>query len=72
MAAVDETNAAIGVARLATVDNATLDPILARVQNELFDLGADLATPASADARQTSLRILGSQVARLEAARSTP
>jgi cob(I)alamin adenosyltransferase len=39
---LDETNAAIGVARLHT---ATLDAALGRIQNDLFDLGADLCTP---------------------------
>lgn len=65
--AVDETNATIGLARLHTGADAVLDAILARVQNELFDLGADLATPARPDeAAGTVLRILGSQVERLE------
>ncbi|MET0294327.1 MAG: cob(I)yrinic acid a,c-diamide adenosyltransferase [Phenylobacterium sp.] len=64
---VDETNAAIGLARLHTGADAMLDAILARVQNELFDLGADLATPAASDEAEGSvLRILDSQVARLE------
>jgi cob(I)alamin adenosyltransferase len=65
--AVDETNACLGLARLHTAADATLDPMLARVQNELFDLGADLATPArSDDAEAFVLRILDSQVKRLE------
>ena len=42
---VDETNAVIGLARFSTRDDPTLDPILARIQNDLFDLGADLCTP---------------------------
>jgi cob(I)alamin adenosyltransferase len=42
---LDETNAAIGVARLHTVHDGALDSALARIQNDLFDLGADLATP---------------------------
>jgi cob(I)alamin adenosyltransferase len=64
---VDETNAAIGLVRLSTRDDATLDPILARVQNELFDLGADLATPpVVGEAERPRLRILDSQVERLE------
>ncbi|MGZ8363765.1 MAG: ATP:cob(I)alamin adenosyltransferase, partial [Caulobacteraceae bacterium] len=46
---VDETNAAVGVARLHSAGDATLDPMLARIQNELFDLGADLATPQADD-----------------------
>jgi cob(I)alamin adenosyltransferase len=42
---LDETNAAIGIARLHTSGDAALDPALARIQNDLFDAGADLATP---------------------------
>jgi len=47
---IDETNAAIGLVRLHTAhdvspDLATLDAALARIQNDLFDLGADLCTP---------------------------
>jgi cob(I)alamin adenosyltransferase len=42
---LDEVNAAIGVARLHTVGDATLDGALGRIQNDLFDLGADLCTP---------------------------
>jgi cob(I)alamin adenosyltransferase len=64
--AVDETNACVGLARVHATGE--LDAILARVQNELLDLGADLATPAKADeAEGAKLRILDSQVARLEA-----
>jgi cob(I)alamin adenosyltransferase len=63
---VDETNACIGLARVGLAD-AGLDAMLARIQNELFDLGADLATPAAAgEAEGAALRILDSQVARLE------
>ena len=61
---VDEANAAIGVARL----HAVVDPapaILMRVQNDLFDLGADIATPG--DGAAGALRIRADQVARLEA-----
>jgi cob(I)alamin adenosyltransferase len=65
--AVDETNACLGLARLHTVGDAELDAILARVQNELFDLGADLSTPAKPDeAPGAMLRIIESQVERLE------
>jgi cob(I)alamin adenosyltransferase len=65
--AVDETNACLGLARAHTRDAGEFDAILARVQNELFDLGADLAAPAKADeAAGAKLRILDSQVARLE------
>jgi cob(I)alamin adenosyltransferase len=65
--AVDETNACLGLARIHTRDGGDFDALLARLQNELFDLGADLATPAAADeAPGSRLRILDSQVARLE------
>ncbi len=64
--AVDETNACIGLARLHTAGQ-PLDEVLARLQNELFDLGADLSTPAKAgEAPGQMLRILDSQVGRLE------
>ena len=67
---VDETNACLGLARLHTTNQpggGDLDAILARIQNELFDLGADLSTPAKADeAPGSALRILDSQVERLE------
>lgn len=64
---VDETNAAIGMARLSTA-GAPLDRMLARIQNDLFDLGADLATPVppGAEKSPTALRIHPDQVARLE------
>ena len=42
---VDEANAAIGIARLHTAGDAALDAALARIQNDLFDVGADLCTP---------------------------
>lgn len=65
--AVDETNACLGLARLHTRRAGDFDALLARLQNELFDLGADLATPAAADeAPGSRLRILDGQVARLE------
>ncbi len=43
--ALDETNAAIGALRVVCADRPAIDLILARIQNDLFDLGADLATP---------------------------
>ncbi len=65
--AVDETNACLGLVRLHTAVDEVLDPILARIQNELFDLGADLATPASdLEAGAAALRITDDQVKRLE------
>ncbi len=62
--AVDEANAALGMARLHTNKLQELDDILARLQNDLFDLGADLATPET-DAFE-ALRISAGQVKRLE------
>jgi cob(I)alamin adenosyltransferase len=65
--AVDETNACIGLARLHTKDDVILDAILERVQNDLFDLGADLAAPErGAPLPWEALRILQGQVDRLE------
>lgn len=61
---VDETNAVIGVARLH-VDAAT-DDMLARIQNDLFDIGADLCTPEGGRKAAGALRILDTQVGRLE------
>ncbi len=58
---VDEANSVIGLARLHTSDDA--DEMLARIQNDLFDLGADLATP---EGDSPALRITGDQVTRLE------
>lgn len=62
---VDEANAFIGAARLYTKDS-VLDPILERAQNDLFDLGADLATPDAPDLKFAPLRIQPAQVERLE------
>ena len=65
--AVDETNACLGLARLHTGPDALLDAMLGRVQNELFDLGADLSTPErGVRAGAAALRITDDQVARLE------
>jgi cob(I)alamin adenosyltransferase len=66
--AVDETNAAIGVARLHAGADAELDAMLGRIQNDLFDLGADLATPErDKPLAFEALRIVDAQVKRLEA-----
>jgi cob(I)alamin adenosyltransferase len=64
--AVDEANSAIGVARLHTTSDPLLDPILDRAQNDLFDLGADLATPHADGLKFEPLRIQESQTRRLE------
>ncbi len=64
---VDETNATIGMARLSTGDDARLDAMLARIQNDLFDLGADLCTPDTGEKlAYEPLRIIQTQVERLE------
>lgn len=63
---VDEANSAIGVAILH-VENAELKAMLGRIQNELFDLGADLATPGEDFApSEMTLRIVQEQIDRLE------
>jgi cob(I)alamin adenosyltransferase len=59
---VDEANAAIGIA-IAALDPGDTAYHLQRIQNDLFDLGADVATPGNADG---ALRIVGSQVERIE------
>jgi cob(I)alamin adenosyltransferase len=61
---VDEANAAIGLARLSAPPE--IDAMLARIQNDLFDLGADLCTPEDGRKAAGALRIQASQVARLE------
>ena len=64
---VDETNAAIGQARQHTGADPALDAMLERIQNDLFDLGADLATPEQHGKPEWEpLRVLESQVERLE------
>jgi cob(I)alamin adenosyltransferase len=62
---VDEANAAIGVLRLHTAADAAADAILARVQNDLFDLGADLCVPGEQGAH---LRVSGALAEAYEAA----
>ncbi len=61
---VDEANATLGLARLHCSPEA--DETLARVQNDLFDLGADLATPLDAELEYEPLRITAGQVDWLE------
>ncbi|EAQ46821.1 ATP:cob(I)alamin adenosyltransferase, putative [Roseobacter sp. MED193] len=65
----DELNACIGVARLSSSDDAKMDSALSRIQNDLFDLGADLCRPEmdkDAEAEYPPLRIAQSHVDRLE------
>lgn len=61
---VDEANAVIGLARLHAAGE--VDAALARIQNDLFDLGADLATPEDGRRAEGALRIVAAQVERLE------
>ena len=64
--AVDEANAVIGVARLHTAGTES-DAVLARIQNDLFDLGADLCTPPTpGESPGACLRIVQAQIDRLE------
>lgn len=64
---VDETNACIGLVRLQSQGDPVLDAMLERVQNELFDLGADLSTPERGlRPGAVALRISQDQVERLE------
>jgi cob(I)alamin adenosyltransferase len=63
--AVDEANAAVGIARLHTDGEA--DAMLGRIQNDLFDVGADLCRPQDGRKAGAGLRVSAAQVARLEA-----
>ncbi|MCG6858946.1 MAG: cob(I)yrinic acid a,c-diamide adenosyltransferase [Salaquimonas sp.] len=62
---IDETNAAIGLCQLHA--DAGLAAPLAAIQNDLFDLGADLARPSKDNGEESALRVTGAQVERLEA-----
>ncbi len=65
---VDETNATVGIVRLHMAGLEKLDAMLARIQNELFDLGADLCVPDRGEKLEFEpLRILPKQYERLEA-----
>jgi len=63
---VDEANSVLGLARLHTGGQPEADAVLARIQNDLFDLGADLCTPEQESPPYPPLRILDAQVDRLE------
>ncbi|MBT1157345.1 cob(I)yrinic acid a,c-diamide adenosyltransferase [Aminobacter anthyllidis] len=67
--AVDEANACIGLARVHTAsEHPDIDAMLYRIQNDMFDLGADLSTPDTGkDLGYEPLRIIASQTARIEA-----
>lgn len=60
----DEANAVLGVARLHTSGEA--DAMLSRIQNDLFDVGADLCTPEDGNKAEGALRVVDAQVDRLE------
>jgi cob(I)alamin adenosyltransferase len=62
---VDETNAALGIVRLYLNEARELDAMLGMIQNDLFDLGADLAVPER-EGKAERLRLLSTQVERLE------
>jgi cob(I)alamin adenosyltransferase len=61
---VDEANAAVGLARLHAEGEP--DAMLGRIQNDLFDLGADLCTPDDGRKAEGALRVAAAQVERLE------
>jgi len=63
---VDEANAVIGLARLHSHDLPAIDAMLSRIQNDLFDLGADLCVPEGGRNSEGALRIVQAQVDRLE------
>jgi len=63
---LDETNAAIGLARLHTQSDQALDAMLARIQNDLFDLGAELCYPDESKDARGRLSVSDAQVERLE------
>lgn len=62
---VDEANAVVGLARLHTTDNAAAEAMLGRIQNDLFDLGADLCVPENPE-QPGGLRVVQGQIDRLE------
>src|SRR4029077_4749366 len=64
---LDEANAAIGVGLLHIEDAATRD-LLSKIQNDLFDVGADLCRPEGGHKKKTPLRVTADQVTALESA----
>ena len=65
---VDETNSVIGVALALGAPEPTVAELLRSIQNDLFDVGADLCTPVTADPEHPPLRVTGAYTERLEAA----
>lgn len=64
--AVDECNSVLGLARLHTKGDAEADAMIGRIQNDLFDLGADLCTPEAENPKWPPLRVVPAQTDRLE------
>jgi cob(I)alamin adenosyltransferase len=64
---VDETNATVGMARVHLAGQpALVDAMLVRIQNDLFDIGADLTVPDRGDGKRERLRVTDAQIKRLE------
>ena len=63
---VDELNSSVGIARLHTRKMDILDKMLARIQNDLFDLGCDISMPFGTKHEKTALRIIAPMIQRLE------
>ena len=63
----DETNAALGVVMALGAPSPRIAAVIGRIQNELFDLGADLSTPVAADPKYPPLRVTQDYIDRLEA-----
>ena len=63
---VDECNSILGLARLYLAGDAEADAMLGRIQNDLFDLGADLCTPEQENPKWPPLRMVAAQTERLE------
>ena len=63
---VDECNSILGIARLHMAGDADADAMLGRIQNDLFDVGADLCTPEEENPKWPPLRIVAQQTERLE------
>ncbi len=63
---VDEANATLGLVRVETTSMPKIDRMLARIQNDLFDLGSDLATPGADGPDEKSLRMMPAQTEWLE------
>ena len=63
---VDELNATVGLVRMHTSGEPDVEAMMKRIQNDLFDLGADLCTPGDDASDQKTLRIQDTQISRLE------